>query len=392
MSDKRDYYETLGVSKTAAQDEIKKAYRKLSMQYHPDRQAGKTDSGKKQAEDKFKEVSEAYSVLSDKDKRAQYDQFGFAGPQGGGFGGFDMGEFMRQHGGMFSSFFGGDDDFNPFGFSRGRSRKNPPPGESCPEDGRDVRIRITLPFKDVVFGKVREFDIDLDEECPKCHGKGIKEGSGVKECQYCHGSGMVQERIQQAFMISISTAPCPHCHGSGYTYECCDQCHGEKRVSKTKHVSVNIPAGIDVGQSLRVRGYGCAGICGGSNGDLYLLINSIEQSDLFEKSGLDLKIRWPISPIIATLGGKVEVLSPTGLIKVKVNPGTSSGTIVRESGKGIKAKSGVGDLLIEFYIEPISNLSKDQEKLLEQLQKTITDSNLKKTQECQLKAKKFLET
>ena len=390
MANKRDYYEVLGVSKDATEQEIKSAYRKLAVRYHPDKQAGKSDAEKKEAEEKFKECSEAYEVLSDKDKRANYDRFGFDGPQSRGFGEFDMGEFMRNHGGMFHSFFGDDDDFGPFGFGSRRQKKNPAPNACYPEDGNDVRLKISLPFKDVVFGKTREFDIQLDEECPKCHGKGIKEGSEVKECPHCHGSGMIEERIQQGFMISISSSPCYHCRGTGYIYDKCDHCHGEKRVSKSKHVSINIPAGIDVGQSLRVKGYGCCGICGGSAGDLYLFINNIEKSDLFEKEGLNLKVKWPISPIVASLGGKIEVASPNGMIKVKIPAGTVSGKVFRESGKGIKARNGIGDLLIEVYIEPFVNMTKDQEKIIEDLSKTISDSNLKKTQEMQLKAKNFL--
>ena len=390
MANKRDYYEVLGVSKNATEQEIKSAYRKLAVRYHPDKQAGKSDAEKKEAEEKFKECSEAYEVLSDKNKRANYDRFGFDGPQSSGFGGFDMGEFMRNHGGMFHSFFGDDDDFSPFGFGSRRQKKNPAPNACYPEDGNDVRLKISLPFKDVVFGKTREFDIQLDEECPKCHGKGIKEGSEVKECPHCYGSGMIEERIQQGFMISISSSPCYHCHGTGYIYDKCDHCHGEKRVSKSKHVSINIPAGIDVGQSLRVKGHGCCGICGGSAGDLYLFINNIEKSDLFEKEGLNLKVKWPISPIVASLGGKIEVASPNGMIKVKIPAGTVSGKVFRESGKGIKARNGIGDLLIEVYIEPFVNMTKDQEKIIEDLSKTISDSNLKKTQEMQLKAKNFL--
>ena len=390
MANKRDYYEVLGVSKNATEQEIKSAYRKLAVRYHPDKQAGKSDAEKKEAEEKFKECSEAYEVLSDKDKRANYDRFGFDGSQSSGFGGFDMGEFMRNHGGMFHSFFGDDDDFSPFGFGSRRQKKNPAPNACYPEDGNDVRLKISLPFKDVVFGKTREFDIQLDEECPKCHGKGIKERSEVKDCPHCYGSGMIEEQIQQGFMISISSSPCYNCHGTGYIYDKCDHCHGEKRVSKSKHVSINIPAGIDVGQSLRVKGYGCCGICGGSAGDLYLFINNIEKSDLFEKEGLNLKVKWPISPIVASLGGKIEVASPNGMIKVKIPAGTVSGKVFRESGKGIKARNGIGDLLIEVYIEPFVNMTKDQEKIIEDLSKTISDSNLKKTQEMQLKAKNFL--
>jgi len=152
---------------------------------------------------------------------------------------------MRRHGGMFGSFFGGNPfgDDEEFGFARGGQRPDP----SAPEDGRDVRLKITLPFKDVIYGKTREFDIDLDEECPKCHGKGIKEGTEMKECPHCHGSGMLTQKIQHGFMMQMITQPCHHCHGAGYIYEKCDRCNGEKRIPKKKHVSVNIPAGIEEG-------------------------------------------------------------------------------------------------------------------------------------------------
>lgn len=379
--EKRDYYEVLGVSKNATQDEIKRAYRKLALKFHPDRNK---EAG---AAEKFAECSEAYEVLSDKDKRAHYDQFGFSEQQGqGGFSGFDMGEFMRRHGGMFGSFFGG----NPFGDDDFGFAQKQQPNPSAPEDGRDVRLKISLPFKDVIFGKTRQFDIDLDEECPKCHGKGIKNGTEMKECPHCHGSGMMIKRIQQGFMMQMFTQPCSHCQGTGYIFEKCDHCNGEKRVAKKKHVSVNIPAGIEVGQSLRVRGYGCCGTRGGKDGDLYILVANVEKSDLFERNGLNLKIKQPISPITASVGGKVEVISPYGKIKLKIPAGTCSGQVFRESGKGIKSKNGIGDLLVEVFIEPLVQLSKDQEDLLKKLQDSMQASNLKKSVEMQIKADKFL--
>jgi len=389
MANKRDYYEVLGVSKNASEQEIKSAYRKLAVRYHPDKQAGKSDAEKKEAEELFKQCSEAYEVLSDKDKRASYDQFGFDAPNGtgsGGFGGFDMGEFMRRHGGMFSHFFGGgnpfggddDDGFSPFGDfmgGGGRSRRNAPPDPNAPEDGRDVRIQVTFPFKDTLNNSIREFDIKLVNECPSCHGKGIKEGSEIKVCSYCNGSGMMTKRVQQGFMTSIMTSPCPHCGGSGYTFDKCDMCHGSKRIPGKRHVSVNIPAGIESGQKLRVRGAGECGTCGGSNGDLYIIVD-VQRSELFDRNGLDVMTTQPISPIIASIGGKVDVLSPYGYCKMKVPAGTTSGQCITVPGKGMKTSSGVGDLLVRVKIEPLVDLSKDQVKILESLQDQLTTHNL----------------
>lgn len=370
MSDeKRDYYEVLGVSKNATDDEIKRSFRKLSLKWHPDRQSGKTESEKAEALKKFQEIAEAYEVLSDKQKRANYDQFGFDGPQmGGGFsgGGFDINDFMRRHGGMFKDFFGmggdpfgmGGSMFGDFGFERSSHREMPDP--TVPEHGRDMRLRITVPFKDAVFGKEREFTIDHADACPKCHGSGIKDGAKAVECSHCHGSGVIQQRVQQGFMISISTGPCPHCNGTGYMYDKCDKCNGNKRIPTKKTIKVAIPAGVEAGQKLRVKGMGEVGTCGGENGDLYIYIADVEKSDLFERSGLHIKVTWPVSPIVATLGGKIEVPAPDGYVKVNVPAGTKSGDNVVIGGKGIKSSSGAGNLIVNFTVEPLSGLSRSQ--------------------------------
>ena len=397
--EKRDYYEVLGVSKNATEDEIKRSYRKLAIKYHPDKQAGKSEQEKKEAEEKFKQCSEAYEVLSDKEKRAQYDQFGFNGPQmnHGGFDGFDMSDFMRRHGGMFRSFFGGGG--NPFGDDEdmfggmhfgGFQKENSIPDPTAPEDGRDVRIKIQLPFKDTIFGKVREFDIDLTEPCHTCNGTGVKGNSKPQKCPHCHGTGRLEERIQQGWMMSISQGPCHYCGATGYIFDKCPTCNGEKRVPKKKHVSVKIPAGIEAGQKLRVKGFGECGTCGGKDGDLFLYIADVEKNDIFERFGINLMMKWPISPLVASLGGKVDVLTPYGYEKMKVPAGTNSGEKIVLGGKGIKTSSGIGNLVVEVVVEPLSNLTSEQEKLIQQLQDSITDNNLKKTLEAKKKAEEFL--
>ncbi len=373
MENKRDYYDVLGVSKDATQDEIKKSFRKLSMLYHPDRQVGKTDQQKKEAEEKFKEASEAYDVLQDPQKRSNYDQFGFEGNHASG-GGMDMGEFMRRHADMFTHFFHDDDDFSPFGFG-GRQRRNSPPDVNQPDDGRDVRIKAKISFKEAIFGCKKEFDIQLSDVCNKCHGTGVKDGSKVKECQHCHGSGTMMKKISQGFMTQIMSQPCPYCQGEGYVFDVCKECHGQKRTPAKKHISVNIPAGIENGQKLRVNGKGEVGTCGGRNGDLYIIVE-VEESNVFQRQGLDLKIKQPISPIDASLGGKVDVLTPYGYCSMKVPSGTKSGQILRLVGKGIKSSAGIGNLLVEVSIEPFQNLTEKQIEILNSLKLTLNEDNL----------------
>lgn len=394
MSNKKDYYEVLGVSKNATDQEIKSAYRKLAVKFHPDKQAGKSDKDKKEAEEAFKQCSEAYEVLSDKQKREHYDQFGFDGPSmsQGGFNGFNMGDFMRRHGGMFSSFFGGgpfgmdDDDMFDSRFAKNESKPDP----SKPEDGRDMRLKIEIPFKDSIFGKTREFTINHSEECPKCHGTGAKNGAEVKECPHCHGTGMITQRIQQGWMMSISQGPCPHCNATGYVYEKCNHCHGDKRIPKQKKIKVAIPAGIEVGQKLRVKGMGEVGTCGGKNGDLYLFIAGIKHSDLFERIGINLRINWPIDPIVASLGGDVDVLSPYGYVKVNVPAGTKSGDLLVVKEKGINNGTAIGNLIVNVTIEPIVNITSEQSKILNELRASLSSKNLKMTSDMKTKSQEFL--
>ena len=374
MTEKRDYYEVLGVSKNATDQDIKSAFRKLSRKWHPDMQAGKSDADKKAAEEKFKEIAEAYEVLSDKDKRANYDQFGFDGQHmQSGFNGFNMSDFMRRHASMFGGMF--DDDFDPFGFNEGMGshKKQPTFGQS--EDGRNVQVNIKVSFKEMANGCTKDFDINLSDPCPECNGTGVEKDSKVEECPHCHGQGMVTERIQRGFMISMTTMPCPHCHGQGYSMKLCRRCNGEKRISAKKHISLKIPQGAENGLRLRLKEMGECGVCGGRNGNLYANV-SVEESRLFKRHGADVEAVMPISPVLAALGGTVEVPSPYGYCKVKVPAETKSGDTVVVKGKGLKTNVCTGNLIVKLVIIALSNLDDTQKKLLNQLQMTLTDDNL----------------
>ena len=387
MAEKRDYYEVLGVSKNATDQDIKSAFRKLSRKWHPDMQAGKSDSDKKVAEEKFKEIAEAYEVLSDKDKRANYDQFGFDGPHmQNGFNGFNMGDFMRRHAGMFGGMF--DDDFGPFGFGGGMHSQKKTPTVGEPENGRNVQVSVQISFKEIVSGCTKEFDVGLYDPCPECNGTGVEKGSKVEECSYCHGSGMVTERHQNGFMISMTTMPCPHCHGQGYTMTVCKKCNGKKRVSVKKHVKLKIPQGADDGLKLRLKGIGECGVCGGENGNLYVNVH-IEKSLLFERHGLNVSVKVPISPLNAAIGGSVDVPSPYGYCKVKVPSGTKNGDTTTVRGSGLKSSTSVGDLHVQFELDTLTSLSTEQKKLLEQLQKTITEDNLQQVKRFKQEADDF---
>lgn len=379
MSNKRDYYEILGVSKTATQDELKKAYRKLSMQYHPDRQAGKSENEKKDAEEKFKEVSEAYSVLSDKDKRMHYDQFGFeeTGTVGGGFGGFDPFEMFRQHFGGNSNPF--DDDgsfgFGPFGFG-GRHKQHKATDFNQPEDGDDIQLAMRLSFVESLYGCVKDIDITLTDQCSSCNGKGIESGSTPETCPTCHGSGQHVHIQKNGFMVSQTITICPTCSGTGISAKPCPKCHGVKRVPAKKHITVKVPQGIADGMRLRVKGKGECGLKGGTDGDLYIAIN-IENNKLFSRNGLDLKTVVPLDPITASLGGKINVQTPWGIVKVNVPAKTSSGNIEIVKNHGVKTDKESGNLIIEFKVSSLTNLNAKQTKLLDELKKTISTNNIK---------------
>ena len=377
----KDYYEILGVSKHATPEEMKKAYRKLSMALHPDRQAGKSDAEKKEAEEKFKDVNAAYACLSDPEKRARYDQFGAEdGTAGFGGGGIDPMEFFRKMHGMFDSDGDTDDMFDPFGFGHGMHQAHKAPSFDDPEDGQHVQIKIKLSFKDTIFGATKKLDIDLTEECKDCHGTGVEDGTKPETCTTCGGKGKVVQVNRNGFMIQQIISNCPDCHGTGYKAKPCKHCHGARRVKKTQHLEVKIPAGIDAGQRIRLIGKGHCGVCGGQPGNLYLLVD-VEQSKLFKRDGNDIYTTYSIDPVLASLGGEIEVASPYKMEKINVKAGTTSKTVVKLPGKGIKTTTGVGDLVVQLNIEPITNLTEAQKKMLSDLQKTFTKDNFKEHRE-----------
>jgi len=380
MAEKRDYYEVLGLSKNASEADIKSSFRKLSRKWHPDMQAGKSDAQKKEAEEHFKEIAEAYEVLSDRDKRANYDQFGFASNTGSPFGGMDMGAFFRKHSSMFEDMF--SDGFSPFGFSfnsnHGNHKEVPDP--STPENGRNVQINVKISFKEMTTGCTKDFDINLSDPCPDCNGTGVEKGSKVETCPHCHGQGMITERIQQGFMISMTTRLCPHCNGQGYKMKVCKKCNGQRRISVKKHISIKIPQGVENGQRLRLKDMGECGVCGGQNGNLYANV-VVEDSKLFERNGINITVKKPISPILATLGGSIEVPSPYGYCKTTVPKETKNSDRIVVYGKGLKTEVGTGNLVVVFEIDTICNASVEQKKLLEELQKLVSNANLKQSTE-----------
>ena len=364
MAEKRDYYEVLGVGKNATDDEIKKAFRKLAVKYHPDR------CKDADAADKFAEISEAHEVLSDKDKRAQYDQFGFNGPNGfAGFGeGFNPFEsFARHFGG--ASMFG---DFNPFG-GFGRSRR-PEPNFDSPEDGDDVQLNMSVSFKESLFGTEREFDLTLSDECPECGGRGIEKGSTPTKCPHCNGTGQITRVERHGFMMSQTISPCPHCNGTGVSAKPCKNCNGTKRINAKKHFSVKIPAGISNGQRLRLKEKGICGLKGGKNGDIFVNV-MVQRSELFERNGNDLITKMPINAVLATIGGDVKVKTPWGMSNMHIGPMTCNGTHITLKGEGVKTQAGNGNLIVEIEVTPLANISSEQKDLMHKLNATLHDNN-----------------
>jgi len=318
MAEKRDYYETLGVSKTASQDEIKKAYRQLAKKYHPDvnKEPG--------AQEKFIEVQEAYDCLSDETKRSNYDRFGHADPSqfgGSGFGGADF------------SGFGFEDIFSGFGDLFGRRSRTQSNG---PQRGKDLGAEVTLTFEEAVFGCKKEINITRFEECPTCHGKGAENPSDVCTCDKCHGSGRVVITQQSLFGMVRQETVCPDCNGTGKKIKKpCKDCGGVGRIRKTSKRVINIPAGIDDGQQVRISGLGDAGLNGGTAGDLYVSV-SVTNHELFKRDGDDVYFELPISFSEAALGADIEVRTLQGLVKLKIPAGTQTGTKFKFAGKGIK--------------------------------------------------------
>jgi molecular chaperone DnaJ len=346
--EKRDYYEVLGIEKSASKDEIKKAYRKLSKKYHPDlnKEPG--------AEEKFKEIAEAYEVLSDDQKRARYDQFGHQDPnQGfGGFGGFSGSEGFGGFEDIFSSFFGGG----------GRTRRDP----NAPRKGDDLQYRMTISFEEAVFGKEKEIEIPREETCDSCHGTGAKPGTSKETCSHCNGSGQTSETVNTPFGQMVNRRTCSHCQGTGQIIkEKCSTCHGAGTVKKRKKIKVNIPAGVDDGQQLRLSGQGEAGINGGPAGDLYIVFH-VRASDKFERDGDDIYLELPITFPQAALGDDIEVPTIHGKVKMKIPAGTQSGDRFRLKGKGVKNVHGygTGDQHVVVQIKTPKKLTEKQKELL----------------------------
>lgn len=371
MADKRDYYEVLGVSKTASDDELKKAYRSLAKKYHPD-----LHPDDKEAEAHFKEVNEAYEVLSDKDKRAKYDQFGFAGVdpnygagQGGayggagGFGGFGGG--FGDVGDIFESFFGG-------GFG-GSQRSNP----NAPRRGQDVRTNMTISFMEACSGVKKQVKVSRYDTCPDCHGTGARAGTSAQTCPDCHGTGTVKINQRTAFGVFQSTKSCDRCGGKGKIIkDVCQSCMGQGRVRTILNREVEIPAGIDDGQTLKVSGAGDAGVNGGGYGDLNIKV-TVKPHEIFEREGFDVYTEIPISYMQAALGDEITVPTVDGNVKYTVPAGTQTGTVFRLRGKGIRRlyRTDRGDQYVTVKVEVPKNLSKKQAELLKAFNDSLDGKN-----------------
>ena len=373
MADKRDYYEVLGVARTASADEIKSAYRKLAMKYHPDR-----NPGDKAAEEKFKEAAEAYDVLHDAEKRQRYDQFGhqaFANGGSGGFGGGGMnmddifsmfGDIFggRARGGGFSGGFGGFEDL----FGGGRQRRQA--DSNGPRRGEDMTFRLDIDFDEALFGSERTIELTLPAQCPECDGTGAAAGSKRVTCRTCGGAGVV---IGGGGFFQVRQT-CPTCGGEGSVLEKpCRKCRGTGHVPTPQKIALRIPAGVDSGSRLRLSGKGGGGLRGGGNGDLYVQLN-VRESDIFERDGQDLGVDIPVSPILAALGGTVSVPTPEGEAQLKIPAGTPNGKVFRLRGKGVPSLRGgvAGDLDARIVFEVPANLDRRQREALEAFQKLVT--------------------
>lgn len=361
---KRDYYEVLGVDKSAGEDEIKKAYRKLAMKYHPDR-----NPDNKEAEEKFKEINEAYEVLSDADKKAKYDQFGHAAfdPNmggGAGFGGAGFGGFEDMFGDIFGSMFGG-------GFSSGASRQN------VRQKGRDLRVNLSLSFEEAVFGCKKEIKLKRTETCDTCAGKGAVNDADIKTCDKCHGTGQVRVTQQSLFGTVQTVKTCDECHGTGKKIvKPCPKCHGEGSVKKQRTLSIRIPAGVDTGSVLPLRGEGEAGKNGGPNGDVYIYI-SVRPHAIFTREDNDIYCEIPITFVQAALGDSIMVPTVDGKVKLKIPEGTQSGQVFKLKGKGVQNPNGFGkgNEYVEIKVEVPKNLTEKQKSKLREFGDMSNDKN-----------------
>ena len=376
MAEKRDYYEVLGVPKTASDDEIKKAYRKLAKKYHPD-----LNPGDKQAEEHFKEVNEAYEILSDKDKKARYDQFGHAGVDpnygagagaggfGGGFGGgIDLDDIL---GSVFGGGFGG---FG--GFGGGTRRASP----NAPRRGADIRVSLVLSFMEAVHGCKKTVSVSRQDTCPECHGTGAAPGTSPETCTECGGRGYVVTQQRTPFGVMQSQQPCPHCGGRGTIIKNpCKTCRGTGKTSARKTLEVKIPAGIDDDQNIALRGQGDAGTNGGPAGDVIVHV-TVKPDAVFERDGYDVYVRVPITYSQAVLGAEIEVPTVDGKVAQKIPEGTQSGTKFRLRGQGIQYLNGRGrgDQYVIVDVEIPKKLNRTQREALKAFEDSLKDENYEK--------------
>ncbi|MBQ0083728.1 MAG: molecular chaperone DnaJ [Clostridiales bacterium] len=381
--EKRDYYEVLGVDKSVSDDDLKKAYRKAAKKYHPD-----LNPGDKTAEQKFKEVNEAYEILSDKEKRARYDQFGHAGVDpnfgggggyGGGFGGFGgFGDF-GDLGDIFGSIFGGG----------GGSRRNP----NAPRRGNDTAANVIISFEEAAKGCKKTVKVTRIENCTECGGNGCEKGTQPKTCPACHGSGSVTSVQRTPFGSMQTQRPCEQCRGTGKIVDKpCRTCGGKGKIRHTLNQEVEIPAGIDDGQILNIRGGGDAGSNGGPAGDLHINI-TVRPHPIFERDGFDVFCTIPITFSQAALGAEITVPTLDGKVKFTIHEGTQSGDEFKLKGKGIQRLrySGRGDQYVKVFVEVPKNLSKEQKERLKAFDEAVNESNYKSRKTFAEKLKDFFD-
>jgi len=355
-SEKRDYYDALGLKKGASDEEIKKAFRQQAKKFHPD-----VNPGNSKAEARFKEINEAYEILSDSDKKARYDQFGHAGvdpsygggnPFSGGFSGFGGMDF--DLGDIFSSIFGGGG-----GGSAGRNR-------NAPRKGERIRANLTITFEEAAFGCDKEINVQRIEKCDECEGSGCKKGTTAEKCSECQGRGVVSTQQRTPFGVMQSTAECPKCNGRGkLIHEPCEKCKGLGMVRRNRSISVSIPGGIDNGQTISVRGQGSAGANGGETGDLYVTVY-VKPHEFFQREGASVLLTMPISFVQATLGTQLEVPTLDGNVKYTIPAGTQTGSVFRLRNKGIShlRGSGRGDQYVSVNVVVPTSLTNEQKDLL----------------------------
>lgn len=387
MADKRDYYEVLGVAKTASADEIKSAYRKLAMKYHPDR-----NPGDESAKAKFQEASEAYEVLSNPEKRQRYDQFGHQGVEFGP-GGFDFSrDFSHSQdvdlSDILNSVFGGAMGGGGFDFGGmfggGRRRAADP---EAPQRGADMSMELEVDFEEALFGSERTIELTLPEQCHTCGGTGAARGAKRVKCPTCGGRGAVI-RGNGFFQVRQT---CPKCGGEGSIIERpCPDCNGTGQTRARRKVSLKIPKGVDTGSRLRLSGKGGGGLRGGEPGDLYVIVR-VRDSDIFLRDGLDLAVDVPLSPVTAAVGGSVDVPTPDGIATLNIPSGTPNGKQFRMRGKGMPSLRGMssGDLVVRVVLEVPQRLTARQRGLLDELAKTLDSTNFPESQRLATAAKRF---